>query len=340
MKKKLYLHIGLEKTGTTTTQYALGKSYTSLKEQGILYPKTMMDKWFNHIGVVNYCLSDEKFQAIRTVYGIKDRDSLRKFRKNVEEEFSNELSLFDGNTVIMSNEHCSSRLITIKEIENVRKFFTKYFDEIYIIAYIREQVSYLLSSYSTSVRFSNTKEIFSPKQFQNKRDIFDYDVILKRWENVFGKENIILRIFDRNELIDSDIVSDFTKILNIRLPKEYKLELNKSLNVKQIEFLRMFNKHINFINDNGKINLIRKGVIQIVERNLKDGASIRTLINKDYIGLYDNSNENVRKRYFPERETLFQKFNLTEDSLSTNKKKINVEEVVELFCKILKEKET
>ena len=41
MKRKVYLHIGTEKTGTASIQHFLSRHYDELREKGILYPKSL-----------------------------------------------------------------------------------------------------------------------------------------------------------------------------------------------------------------------------------------------------------------------------------------------------------
>lgn len=47
MKRKLTLHIGTEKTGTTSIQNTLKANYDNLNQLGILYPKCF--KLSNHV---------------------------------------------------------------------------------------------------------------------------------------------------------------------------------------------------------------------------------------------------------------------------------------------------
>ena len=58
--------------------------------------------------------------------------------------------------VVMSNEHCSSRLRDPAQVEYLRTFLSEFFDRIRILVYIRRQDDFLVSTYSTMVKTGRT----------------------------------------------------------------------------------------------------------------------------------------------------------------------------------------
>ena len=147
---KCILHIGIEKTGTTSIQFELASNRNALRSQKILYPKSL--GLYNHLAITGYALNDDDFNDIRTILNLKTHSRIVDFRTNVEEALRNEILEHDYNTVIISNEHMSSRLFSREELSFLKEFLNIFFDEIRIIIYLREQSSLFKASISTAIK--------------------------------------------------------------------------------------------------------------------------------------------------------------------------------------------
>ena len=238
---QLLFHIGTEKTGTTSLQAFLRANRSMLKEHGILYPRAP--------GEVNHTALAAASQAtarggMAKLHNLQNKDDLDRFRSDLNTRLTDELRTANCGTVILSNEHCTSRLVTAEEVQFLHDFLAPHFTSMRLFVYLRRQDDYLLSTYSTTVKVGGVQPLEYPPPKLIKRR-YDHWELLSRWASIFGRENITCRRFDKRMLVKADIVPDFLDAtgvdptLKFRRPKD----LNESLDAEMLEFLRLFNKY-------------------------------------------------------------------------------------------------
>ena len=83
---------------------------------------------------------------------------------------------------------------------------------------------------------------------------YRYRPLINRWSEVFGKENITLRTFDRVFLHNGDLIEDFIQATGIQ-PDSFTIPpvLNKSVSADILEFIRILNKHLPVYENNSYI---------------------------------------------------------------------------------------
>src|SRR5438045_23824 len=118
MKTVCFLHIGTEKTGTTSIQNFLSKNRSRLEQQGILYPRSPGNQ--NHTALAVYALRPGKQGGIRRSSGVSSPKQVPRFRERLSTELDEEVATSGSSIMIFSNEHLSSRLLTETEIERVK----------------------------------------------------------------------------------------------------------------------------------------------------------------------------------------------------------------------------
>jgi hypothetical protein len=343
---KAFLHIGTEKTGTTTIQYFLARNRKLLLEDGFLYPYSPEEKdepkfsGCTHTKLAAF--STNRLQDMHKYLKISNSEDLLKFQNEFQKELTQELNQTKAKTIIFSNEHCSSRLVLKEEIEQLKKLLEPFFEELKIIIYWRRQDKFLLSSYSTAVIGGRTKPFALPsKEIIKQR--YDYWNILQKWESVFGKENIIVRVFEREQMFEGDPLSDFTNFLGIDIKKRYKTVkvLNESLDIDSLEFLRIINRYIPlFINN--KTNQNRIKILQAL-RTYSKYYSDKTYVSmpkdasKEFMLNFEESNKQVAKYYLNRSDgKLF-----INDFQSENEgylKKLTIKKAFEIVTYFLKDK--
>lgn len=217
-QKKIILHIGCEKTGSTSIQRFLFKNRkVLLKTHGILYPISLTSPYShsrgNHTRLGIYTCDENKKLAKR----LSKRVNLDKFREEIEKKFSREIENTSFNMLLLSNEWLH-RVRNPQEFLRLKTFLGKVSDEIEIVLYIRRQDKLALSRYSTSIKAGN----FKPFRFPNphKRQgrlpyLYDFYSIYENWVNFFGRGNVKIRIFDPEKLTGQDVVRDFISFLDI-----------------------------------------------------------------------------------------------------------------------------
>lgn len=100
-------------------------------------------------------------------------------------------------------------------IEGLIGIVSQYFQSIQVIAYLRRQDKVLESSYNQSIK-NGTWHGSNISQFGKYfRNSLEYDRIADIWSGVVGKENLLLRVYDRQKLLRNDIRTDFIAQLGI-----------------------------------------------------------------------------------------------------------------------------
>ena len=244
--QEIYLHIGTEKTGTTTIQRFLAHNRKLLSKQGILHPKCLSAE--NHTRVAIYADQADQTQDLWSHQSIRNGSERDQFNSKLKEEFQSEVRKSKPQKIILSNEHCSSRLLDEASIDHLRGLLTPFSSNIRVVLYLRRQDEFLLSSYATAIKSGKTTALAVPNVMENNPWVhkrYRYRPLIDRWANVFGKENIVIRTFDRALMHGEDVIEDFKHTLGIETDSFTVPEVqNESMGADVIEFLRMLNSHM------------------------------------------------------------------------------------------------
>ncbi len=237
---KITLHIGVEKTGSTSIQSYLTRNRDDLLKQGILYAQSLSLP--NNDYLVAFSQDPGKKSDIRAKYGIPDStEEIGKFRDKITSDLKREIGKYNPSHLIISNEHLTSRLHCKEELDRLFGFLLGFSDDIELIVYLRRQDSLLESLYSTAIISGNTYEFDTYfNNMQNRHDLYFYK-LLKMWESFIPKDKIKIRVFENKSLRNRDIVDDFLHQVEVERSDNETIEANTSLGCKKTEFLRRFN---------------------------------------------------------------------------------------------------
>ncbi|MBK1879854.1 hypothetical protein [Pelagicoccus mobilis] len=306
------IHIGTEKTATTTIQEFLTINKPKLAELGILYPKSSGKTGSRNIAVSAY--GDDRRDDLTTLFAINSSESLSEFRKNTLDELESEIEAHSTThpfeSLVVSSEHIQSRLTTTEEIQRLKTHLTQLGASSFtILVYLRSPAEIANSRYSTHIKSGGTLD--SPREpthpyYQN---LCNHKATLLRYASIFGGEQVIPKLFDKTELIDGCILSDFRDAVGISSDVQLQTpqNSNQSLSHLGIQILKQFNKRVPRFLD-GKPNPLRDYINFYFEKHFAGSKyqmpeSLREKFNQEFA----ESNEWVRQTHFPHRETLFPK---------------------------------
>lgn len=201
MKKRLLLHIGIGKTGTTSIQDMLLNNQARLAEHGVLYPKTGIVQ-FGHHGLA--ILDEQTFSAkTHALY----QGLLKEIRNS------------SCHTVLISSENYS--FMTAGYINDLANSLQEF--EVKIVFYVREQIKLFASSYLEWLKVGKEHQGSVKKFFELHKNSFDFARRIAPWEDAFGQENIMVRLFEKR-IVGEDVCNDFLAFLGfefaLKLPKE------------------------------------------------------------------------------------------------------------------------
>jgi len=244
--RKLLLHVGMEKTGTSSLQAFLFENSQRLGDLGIWYPTDPTAPYVEghaHFPIVSNFISCE------ADFVSPDKQITREAALM---ELLTEVKNRTEQTTVLSAEHFSSRLTDVKKLHEFREQIKQSFDVITVIIYLRDQVSLAPSSYSTQIYCGRRSE-FSIDEVVPENDFFNVLSILDRWASVFGVSNILAREFNDNSLPGRDICNDFCEILGVNIDLLTKgEERNRSLPIDKINTLRLINQWLPEFHENAE----------------------------------------------------------------------------------------
>jgi hypothetical protein len=153
---------------------------------------------------VVYARDDDKNDNQRKRALVNSKLPLNSLREKMKVNFEAEAKAHAGKHLILSNEHLQSHLTNIREKERLKSLFDPYYEDIKIYLYLRRQDLVATSIYGTRLLSGGMTDLGAiiPK-VPNGGGLpyfYDYLLIYREFCDVFGKEKVHVRIFERDRL--------------------------------------------------------------------------------------------------------------------------------------------
>lgn len=216
---EIIVHIGLEKTGTTSIQMFLADQKALLREQGVACSGCL--GWYNHKLLAAYGLADGSRDIAVTSAGIDGPESHAAFREKTRGHVLAEIDRFDARRYLLTSEDLS-RLNTVEDVRRVHALLSEICDRFRVIVFLRRQDLLAVSRYySLILNGSLPREVFPAAGTPGAR-YYDYEALLDVWAQVFGDEAIrLVRFPDRPEGEGFDSIGAFCEAAGIALPADW-----------------------------------------------------------------------------------------------------------------------
>lgn len=211
MSKRLILHIGFHKTGTSAIQGFLFKNRENLKDRAILYPRPL-SKFPSHTELVSTLFPGE-LPWLQESFEIDD--VYDHYRQLIA-------AAADGTTVFLSSEEFCRADGRLDKIQYVYDRLANIDGtESIVLAYERDPIGFLVSLYHHNVRatgYRDNFESFLEKSINIK--IAQFKRRVSGWAEVFGENSVILRDYDKviRSFDRNGIVQDLFEFLEEPLP--------------------------------------------------------------------------------------------------------------------------
>lgn len=185
-RKRLYLHVGMPKTGSTSIQWFLNNNRTLLQNQGMLYPQRQMVSDAHH-PVAWLCRPDGQQRGPDGEQQWVER--IEGYRPIVE-RFVRDLSTSAYESITLSSETFfrsdPARVAQLFEDHDVRT-----------IIYLRRQDSFLEASLNQNTKIAGSH--LDEHEFAHQcTTILDYARWLSRWEASLGKSSVDVVPFEKH----------------------------------------------------------------------------------------------------------------------------------------------
>src|SRR5579871_1909016 len=118
MLARCWLHIGVEKTGTTSIQSFLAANRTALRAEGRLYP--FAPGAVSHLGLVAFALDNDRLDGTRKARGITSPLQIADFREEFVRALMTEIADSSASEIILSSELLSSRIRSPSELARLK----------------------------------------------------------------------------------------------------------------------------------------------------------------------------------------------------------------------------
>ena len=286
----VYIHIGMQKTGTTFLQIALHNNREALSQHGVTYP-------YSSIGLAGKVVRAHHFIP-HALLGRRsahlpnaDFSLLEQHVDDLKERMES-----SGNVGLISSEDFSS--LKREQIRELRRLFPE--RDTRIIVYLRRQDYWADSLYGQMLKGGRQK---SMSEFLEKIERkLNYRALLEPWSEAFGHENIVVRCYEKLE--GRALWDDFLDAIGCREAKTIDpgLETANSLSYEAVNFLKLLGPY-------GPQREIRSILARNETRHppTARGSGLRHLsadLAQEILSLQEASNRYVANRYLG-RDKLF-----------------------------------
>lgn len=281
MKKKIILHTGVHRTGSTSIQRALASSRGIIRSHGVIYPKLFGDN--DHVQIP-WMLMKKKISS----------DDLLAEIDRCDDKIANTI-------VLSAEDFCLMSDLTFIEVLK-RKY------DVNVVMYFKEQVSWLESWYNQNIKWPWNRKFSSatPEEFVSEVSDFywiDYMSTLNNFLRFVDLDDIYFDVLGKNGV--EDTVSDFMNRINIDpIWLNSFSNQNESLSYAKLQVL----SSIDLLSCSGKqrVNILK--ALDDVKIDGDDGSKL-VFSTKQCVYLekyFASSNKELAIRYF-NRDQLFVK---------------------------------
>lgn len=209
--KQITLHIGLSKTGTSSIQNYMRDNSNILNSLDI---NVYLNSDWPH-GLAKAIISD-------------DEQFLSEFKKLLQQE--------QKSHVIISSEYFE--FISREKISKLKTFFSEY--KVTVVAYLKRQDQAIVSMYNEEVKKGVTLLNFKNYCDENWQR-FDYSNLVGNWAEFFGKDNVLIRPFQKRVFLNENLIDDFLGVIGVNLESDSNTpSVNVSVSRLALELTRVF----------------------------------------------------------------------------------------------------
>lgn len=304
--KTLYLHIGTPKTGTSAIQAFCSNNQAVLNSKGYCYP--IMPYTYPGIG--------RNRNAAFLQCGIY-KDKVRQIaeeKKRIAEGIAIVREYFETyDNVILSDEGLWIASYEKRKTlwTDLKEYSEKYHFTVKVVVYLRRQDMFMDSRWRQRIKGNGCRrtriDISWTDYINNLPEAvqLDYYAALEKISSVFGRENVIVRRFDRKYFTDGMVQADFLNVVGLEMTDEYavKPSVNESMVGNVCEIKRIINS-ITELTDSEYVFL--RSMLQDI--NAYSGAAYPSSMfsaqeAKEFLEQYRQGNRRIAEEYLGETGT-------------------------------------
>jgi hypothetical protein len=224
------LHVGTEKTGSTSIQRFLALNRDTLHRAGAYVPASLAPHaeggFLNHIALSVVSRPDlGELDDLDRAVGLASVDAKAAFAAAARARLADELAGLAARPrlVLLSNEHIHSRLCTPERLRHLRRFLARFFRKVVVVVYLRSQHEMARSLVNTALRQGRSVRNILP-DFSGDRTLdpdlpveksyFDLHGLLQRLQQVFGRSSLRVRLFPEGRPAE-ELIRDYCRVCGL-----------------------------------------------------------------------------------------------------------------------------
>lgn len=304
------VHIGLNKSGSTTIQTWLARNREALRDQGVAYEEfgTAGPHGFDHAqGFPAVVLTRQGVRvpsaSVRAAVGIARFEVQAARASAFEARAEQSFAQAEGATYVVSSEFIAAWLETRAKVEALDAWLSARFARVDYVVYLRDQTEWLASAFAQMIRTGGDRTM---EDFIARRGCNDYYGLVRMWTAAVGADRLAVRLLDRDFLRGGDLVADFAGLLGVD-PRRTSLppRMNESLSAASLWTLQRRNRLSRRLEGLG---LARTGAaLRGLGLPFDRGPKLRLTPEQAsrVAAMNEGGNEKLRQWLFPDRPRLF-----------------------------------
>jgi hypothetical protein len=278
--RQLWIHIGTPKTGSTAVQRYARIRRAYLKSKGIDFLVRGMRASYNDMGI--YLRGRRKAEA--TALGA---------------EITARMADSDAQIFVLTSEMLTGGDPTLLRdvLAGDEAFDTK------IVGYFRRQDRYLESNYKQKMKTGKVAP-----GFQNYLDKFgtatgEYQRIVETWESAFPDAEFLFRRFEPKRFPKGDVIRDFMSLFGLDIDADDKVPPDETANpTPSIDMLDLMQLVVQTPGLDAR-TVFRSMPVANLPRFT--GRAMGNQQAREILARFDDQNEALRRRFFPDDDVLF-----------------------------------
>ena len=292
----------------------LARRRKQLQYASVLYPKSLGR--VNHEASAVFAAEFQPGFTQRKAPGVNDEAALAAYREKLKEELDREREQSRCEKLIVSNEHLFEKVRTPEQAQRVCNLVGVNLSSIRVVVYLRPQPDMAAAVYAELLRMGSAPKYDNFLKQQRTRDLLNYEEGIDAWAQVLGDAAISIRVFDRERMVNGDVLSDFASIAGIDHSLiapgpdiEGVVESRRSFDAPTVAFLSRFNAEVTrLIKESGNLDTLetfkklphRRIIVRCIDQMERRG--MRFAFDTETVA-------SISKEFKESNERLFRRFN-------------------------------
>lgn len=271
-----YVHIGFEKTGSTSLYNTLVASRAGLSRNGVLFPEIAKV----HVALPFALGADTASRRQRL--GLEEPEMSEALARETLESLERQIATFEGGIVVISSEMLAG--LPPAPLERLRELLATYAEMVKVVAYVRHPVAQAVSLAQQLIKSGGSTRAeleAGPKRRSYARRLAIH-------VSVFGRENVIVHVFEPKRLVGGRVQPDFFRTIGFEAPADalVTVDSNPSLSMPGAVLADLINQqagrrprtgHFIYSVPGGKFSLPAEALHDAEEKGREDVSYLRDM---------------------------------------------------------------